>query len=280
MNVYQLKERIKERRAAGNAANENMNYTIKVNVVKTTNEETKVKGFANVVFGGSFKITNISIMENSKTGDLFVSMPRYRSSELGEDGQPIYKDVCNPITKEFREELYTNILTVYGKAVEDPNAEMKVGTDNQDSKAEPDFSVRMHPLDKEGSNVKAVGQIYIGDCFIVNNVNIIEGKKGLFVTMPSYKTKRLDDDGNAVYQDICYPVTKDFRDKLFNAVQYAYAAEKDKTTERTDNKSKSDTEPSPSVGKNEFLEIDDKKEDSKDDKDQGKKPASKRGKRK
>lgn len=284
MNVYQLKERIKERRAAGNVANKNMNYTIKVNVVKTTNEETKVKGFANVVFGGSFKITNISIMENSKTGDLFVSMPRYRSSELGEDGQPIYKDVCNPITKEFREELYKNILTVYGKAVEDPNAEMKFGADSQDSKSEPDFSVRMHPLDKEDSNVKAVGQIYIGDCFIVNNVNIIEGKKGLFVTMPSYKTKRLDDDGKAVYQDVCYPVTKDFRDKLFNAVQDAYATEKDKITERTDNKSKSDTEPSPSVGKNEFLEIDDKKEsskeDSKDNKVQEKKPASKRGKRK
>ena len=161
---------------------------------------------------------------------------------------------------------------------------MKVGADSQDSKSEPDFSVRMHPLDKEGSNVKAVGQIYIGDCFIVNNVNIIEGKKGLFVTMPSYKTKRLDDDGKAVYQDICYPVTKDFRDKLFNAVQDAYAAERDKSTERPDNKNKSSTEPSPSVGKNEFLEIDDKKEDSKedskDDKDQEKKPASKRGKRK
>ena len=40
-----------------------MNYMIKINVVKTTNEETKVKAFANVVFGNSFKVTNISIIE-------------------------------------------------------------------------------------------------------------------------------------------------------------------------------------------------------------------------
>lgn len=205
-----------------------MNYMIKINVVKTTNEETKVKAFANVVFGNSFKITNISIIENSKNGELFVSMPRYRSSELGEDGQPVYKDVCNPITKEFREELYTNILATYEKAVNDHVAVMTVGEKEKDKVAEPKHSVRMHPLDKEGSNVKAVGQIYIEDCFIINNINVIEGKKGLFVTMPSYKTKKVDEEGKAIYQDICYPVTKDFRDKLFASILDGYAAERDK----------------------------------------------------
>ena len=177
-----------------------MNYMIKINVVKTTNEETKVKAFANVVFGNSFKVTNISIIENSKNGELFVSMPRYRSSELGEDGQPVYKDVCNPITKEFREELYTNILATYEKAVNDHVAVMTVGEKEKDKVAEPKYSVRMHPLDKEGSNVKAIGQIYIEDSFIINNINVIEGKKGLFVTMPSYKTKKVDEEGKAIYQ--------------------------------------------------------------------------------
>ena len=205
-----------------------MNYMIKINVVKTTNEETKVKAFANVVFGNSFKVTNISIIENSKNGELFVSMPRYRSSELGEDGQPVYKDVCNPITKEFREELYTNILATYEKAINDHVAVMTVGEKEEDKVAEPKHSVRMHPLDKEGSNVKAVGQIYIEDSFIINNINVIEGKKGLFVTMPSYKSKKVDEEGKAIYQDICYPVTKDFRDKLFASILDGYAAERDK----------------------------------------------------
>ena len=85
-----------------------MKYAIKVNEVKK--ENGNVKGFATVVFGDSFKITNIAIVENKDKGQLFVSMPRYKSNERSEDGSAIYKDVCNPITAEFREELYSNIL--------------------------------------------------------------------------------------------------------------------------------------------------------------------------
>lgn len=252
-----------------------MNYMIKINVVKTTNEETKVKAFANVVFGNSFKITNISIIENSNNGELFVSMPRYRSSELGEDGQPVYKDVCNPITKEFREELYTNILATYEKAVNDHVAVMTVGEKERDKVAEPKHSVRMHPLDKEGSNVKAVGQIYIEDSFIINNINVIEGKKGLFVTMPSYKTKKVDEEGKAIYQDICYPVTKDFRDKLFASILDGYVAERDKAV--IEPEKNQDTE-LPFKGKEESKE--ETKDEDNPDKTQEQKALAKKSKKK
>ena len=39
-------------------------------------------------------------------------MLRYKGNERDENGN-IYKDVCNPITKEFREELWGNILKAY-----------------------------------------------------------------------------------------------------------------------------------------------------------------------
>ncbi len=55
-----------------------MKYAIKVNEVKK--ENGNVKGFA-TVFGDSFKITNIAIVENKDKGQLFVSMPRYKSNE-------------------------------------------------------------------------------------------------------------------------------------------------------------------------------------------------------
>ena len=252
-----------------------MNYMIKINVVKTTNDETKVKAFANVVFGNSFKITNISIIENSKNGELFVSMPRYRSSELGEDGQPVYKDVCNPITKEFREELYTNILATYEKDINDHVAVMTVGEKERDKVAEPKHSVRMHPLDKEGSNVKAVGQIYIEDSFIINNINVIEGKKGLFVTMPSYKTKKVDEEGKAIYQDICYPVTKDFRDKLFASILDGYAAERDKAVIEPEKNQETEL---PFKGKEEAKE--ETKDEDNPDKSQEEKAPAKKGKKK
>ena len=88
-----------------------MKYAIKVNEVKK--ENGNVKGFATVVFGDSFKITNIAIVENKDKGQLFVSMPRYKSNERSEDGSAIYKDVCNPITAEFREELYYKVILKY-----------------------------------------------------------------------------------------------------------------------------------------------------------------------
>ena len=80
-----------------------MKYTVKVNKVRKN--EGSLRGFATVVFEESFKVTNIAILENSN-GNMFVSMPRYRSSEVDEQNNHIFKDVCNPITKEFREELY------------------------------------------------------------------------------------------------------------------------------------------------------------------------------
>ena len=85
-----------------------MNYTVQVNEVKNT--DGNIRAFANVVFGECFKITNIAILENKEKGQLFVSMPRYKSSQRNKDNEPVYKDVCNPITKEFREELYSHIL--------------------------------------------------------------------------------------------------------------------------------------------------------------------------
>ena len=60
-----------------------MKYSVKVNEVRAK-EGSNIKGFATVVFGDSFKITNIAILENKDKGELFVSMPRYRSNERDE----------------------------------------------------------------------------------------------------------------------------------------------------------------------------------------------------
>lgn len=46
--------------------------------------------------------------------------------------------------------------------------------------------------------------------------------------MPSYKTKQKDENGKDIYQDICYPVTKDFREKLYSEIERAYEEAKNK----------------------------------------------------
>lgn len=208
---------------------EYMNYTIRASVFNKSNEsDSSVKGFCTVVFGNSFKITNIAIVENKTTGDLFVSMPRYLSSDKDENNNPIYKDICNPVTKEFREELYTNILNTFNKAVDENKAIMTVDACD---KGAPSFKVSVTPFEKDGSSIRGLARIYINDSFIVSNINLIQGNNGLFITMPSYKTKQMDENGKAIYQDICYPVTKDFRERLYGAILEEYKNQKNRTEE-------------------------------------------------
>ena len=168
-------------------------------------------------------------LENKDKGELFVSMPRYRSNERDESNGVIYKDVCNPITAEFREELYTNILDAYAR-IREPEKEE---TQKQDRTREmPEFSVTVTPYEREGSNIKGLARIYFENSFIVNNINIVQGKEKIFVSMPSYKTKQVDEQGKPIYQDVCYPVTKDFREKLYNEIISEYEKAKDKSNEK------------------------------------------------
>lgn len=205
-----------------------MKYSVKVNEVKAK-EGSNIKGFATVVFGDLFKITNIAILENKDKGELFVSMPRYRSNERDESNGVIYKDVCNPITAEFREELYSNILEAY-ENVKEPDRE--AAPRNEKVQEMPEFSVTVTPFEREGSNIKGLARIYFENSFIVNNVNILQGKEKIFVSMPSYKTKQVDEKGKAIYQDVCYPVTKEFREKLYNEIISEYEKAKEKNNEK------------------------------------------------
>ena len=163
-----------------------MKYSIKVTEAK--NQEGNVKGFATLVFGDSFKITNIAILENREKDSLFVSMPRYKSSERDENGGTIYKDVCNPITAEFRKELYDNILEAFEQVKASDGQEFKTEKGEMEM---PEFSVTVTPYEREGSNIRGLARVYFEDSFIVNNVSILQGKDKLFVAMPSYKTKQI-----------------------------------------------------------------------------------------
>lgn len=45
--------------------------------------------------------------------------------------------------------------------------------------------------------------------------------------MPSYKTKQTDEQGKTVYQDVCYPVTKEFCEKLYSEIVSQYEKAKE-----------------------------------------------------
>jgi len=209
-----------------------MKYSIRVNEVK--NKDGNIRGFATVVFGDSFKVTNIAILENSEKGQLFVSMPRYKSSERDENGT-VYKDICNPITKEFRKELYDNILNAYDNL---KKQDVDQDRSEQPFRDFPEFSVTVTPLERADSNIKGLARIYFEDSFIVNNISILQGKENLFVAMPSYKSKQTDEHGKPVYQEVCYPVTKEFREKLYKEILSTYDWEISQRNRRNNEESK------------------------------------------
>lgn len=125
--------------------------------------------------------------------------------------------------------FHTNILGAYAKIREPEKAETQTQGKTQEM---PEFSVTVTPYEREGSNIKGLARIYFENSFIVNNVNILQGKEKIFVSMPSYKTKQVDENGKPIYQDVCYPVTKDFREKLYNEIIAEYEKAKDKSNEK------------------------------------------------
>jgi stage V sporulation protein G len=75
--------------------------------------------------------------------------------------------------------------------------------------------VKIGSIRPEGS-IKAIASVNLNDCFAIRNVKVVDSSKGLFVAMPSYKA------GNGEYKDICFPITKEFREQLNQAVIGAY----------------------------------------------------------
>ena len=75
--------------------------------------------------------------------------------------------------------------------------------------------VRVRKIAKEGK-MRAVVSITIDDEFVVHDIKVIEGEKGLFIAMPSRKSS----DGE--YRDIAPPINTQTRDKLQKIVLEAY----------------------------------------------------------
>lgn len=67
--------------------------------------------------------------------------------------------------------------------------------------------VRVRKVAKEGK-MKAVVSITIDDEFVVHDIKVIDGEKGLFIAMPSRKAA----DGE--YRDIAHPINSDTRERI------------------------------------------------------------------
>lgn len=73
----------------------------------------------------------------------------------------------------------------------------------------------MYPSGTQGGT-RAYASATMDGCLAIRGIKVVEGgRSGLFVSMPSRKTQ----DG---YKEICFPVTAEFREQLYQAVLDAY----------------------------------------------------------
>ena len=75
--------------------------------------------------------------------------------------------------------------------------------------------IRIRSVEKEGK-MKAVVSIKIDDEFVVHDIKIIEGEKGMFIAMPSRKAA----DGE--YRDIAHPINTATRERLQSMILSKY----------------------------------------------------------
>ena len=75
--------------------------------------------------------------------------------------------------------------------------------------------VRVRKITKEGK-MRAIVSITIDDEFVIHDIKVIEGDKGLFIAMPSKKAT----DGE--YRDIAHPINSSTREKIQTIILDAY----------------------------------------------------------
>ena len=75
--------------------------------------------------------------------------------------------------------------------------------------------VRVRKIAKDG-RMKAVVSITLDEEFVVHDIKVIEGDKGLFIAMPSKRTA----DGE--YKDIAHPINSSTRDAIQKAILESY----------------------------------------------------------
>lgn len=67
----------------------------------------------------------------------------------------------------------------------------------------------------EKDNLRAFVTVTLDSCFMLTGIKIMNGKNGIWVSMPQQKVKE-------DYKDIYFPITKEFREELIGAIMNEY----------------------------------------------------------
>lgn len=104
--------------------------------------------------------------------------------------------------------MFDNILATYASEQKERTIDTKDERDLQ-------FKVSVVPFESQGSNIRGIGRAYVNDNFVVNKVSVLQ-----------------DEQGKAIYRDICYPVTNEFCEVIYGEMVDSFKVAKDKTVSK------------------------------------------------
>ena len=64
----------------------------------------------------------------------------------------------------------------------------------------------------EKTSLKAFASITFNEAFVINNIRLMEGQKGLFISMPAQQDK------NGDFHDVAFPIVSDLRAEITRAI--------------------------------------------------------------
>ena len=91
---------------------------------------------------------------------------------------------------------------------------------NETVKKLPYVGAKIDKMLDGNSAVKAFATITIANSFMVHNINVIEGNKGLFVAMPNQSYQ--NNNGDTKYSDICHAISAEMKHRIDEVVLKAY----------------------------------------------------------
>lgn len=79
-----------------------------------------------------------------------------------------------------------------------------------------EFKAEIKKMFNGPDKLRAVCSVILDDCFLVKNVRVVEGEKGLFLSLPSRRNVKGE------WTEQCFPMTKELREQLAAVVLDEY----------------------------------------------------------
>ena len=197
-------------------------YEVQVN--KIDNPESKVIALASITVDEKFVLNSIKVIKSDNPDNergFFVGMPSFKTSKTDEQGKEQYGEYFHPVKKELTDSIYSAVAKSLATG-----EKVKIREGQKE-----EFSVYVRPAHFENSATRGLvtisikpegavakeGEEKVTD-FLIDSIRVNENSKDgtLFVAAPSVKNK----DGE--YKDLCFPITKDFREKLYGDILHKY----------------------------------------------------------